>query len=60
MEKIKMITTARKTYEAGLYQFWERTEQGKSYRLWDETLGVLHCLKIIPAKRVFWVVPFEN
>ncbi len=59
VEKIKTIFTARKTYEAGLYQFWAKSKGEKLYRLWDETLGVLCCIKSIPAKKVFWVIPFD-
>lgn len=58
MEKIKLITTATMTLEAGKDQWWEKTKSGKTYRLWDESNGLLRLLKSIPAVRIYWAQPF--
>lgn len=57
-EKIKTISTARKTYEAAKDQYWQETTSGKAYRLWLDNEEGLKLLKSIPSARVFLVIPF--
>ena len=49
------ITTARCVYIAGKDQQWIKTENGKSWELWQ--LEPLRFIKRIAARLVFWVVP---
>ena len=57
MEKFKAIETATKRIEAGINQYWIKSARGGSWQLWDET-ELLRCIKVIPAKRVFWIIPY--
>ena len=59
MEKIKRITTARRTYEADTGQYWVKSQRGRSYELWDERNELRRVFRI-PAKRVFLVRPEEK
>ena len=57
MEKMKCITTKTMTLEATKGQYWLKSARGKAWELWDENESLKRIARI-PAKRVYWVIPF--
>ena len=57
MEKLKAITTKTMRLEATKGQYWIKSIRGKAWELWDENESLKRVARI-PAKRVYWVIPF--
>lgn len=52
----RLVVKCGVTYEAGPHQYWQKSESGKRWELWDET-GLLRRVTWLAANRVLWVLP---
>ena len=57
----ELVVKCGVTYEATEHQWWEKSENGKSWNLWQHVPGEqLRYISRLDARRVVWVLPFEE
>ena len=61
VKAVELILKSGDSVKATQYQWWEKSESGKSWNLWEEAPGqLLTHIHRLNSSSVMWVMPIET